>query len=144
MSATHLVGVDCSDCSDRALDYAIERARDSGADLLVAHVIEWSRYSFSTAAENEQRHKRREEELARARTEVIDPVVAKIREAGIEARGVIRHGHAAETLAKLAKDNDTASIIVGRAGSSRFKAQFFGSVASSLVQIADRPVTVVP
>ena len=144
MSAIHLVGVDCSECSDRALEYAIERARDSGAGLIVAYVIEWSRFSFSTAQENEQRHKRREEELARARSEVIDPIVARMAEAGIEAKGVIRHGHAAETLVKLARDNDAASIIVGRAGSSRFKAQFFGSVASSLVQIADRPVTVVP
>lgn len=144
MSAIHLVGVDCSECSVRALDYAIERARDSGAGLVVAHVIEWSPYTFSTPQENEQRHRRREEELARAESEVIEPVVSRITEAGVEARGKIRHGHAAETLAKLAAEQNAASIIVGRAGSSRLKAHIFGSVASSLVQIADRPVTVVP
>lgn len=144
MKPVYLVGVDCSDCASRALNYAMERARDSGGRMLVAHVIEWSPYTFSTPQENEERHKRREEELQRAREGIVDPIVQRMREAGIEADGLIRHGHAAETLAALAEENDATCIIIGRRGASRLKAKIFGSVASSLVQIADRPVSVVP
>jgi nucleotide-binding universal stress UspA family protein len=144
MTPVYLVGVDCSNCGSRALDYATERARSNGGKLLVAHVIEWSQYTFSTAAENEQRHKRREEELARALESIVDPIIKRLREGGVDAEGLVRHGHAAETLDRLARENDVTCLVVGRKGASRLKAQIFGSVASNLVQIADRPVTVVP
>lgn len=144
MTPVYLVGVDCSNCGGRALDYATERARFNKGKLLVAHVIEWSPYTFSTAEENEQRHKRREEELARAHESIVDPIVARLREEGLDVEGLVRHGHAAETLDRLAREHDVTCLVVGRRGSSRLKAQIFGSVASNLVQIADRPVTVVP
>jgi len=144
MSLVFLVGVDCSSCGSRALDYAAERASVKGAKLLVAHVIEWSPYSFSTPQENEERHKRKEEEIERARAEILDPIVSKYKQKGINVEGVIRHGHVADTLMAIAEEHQVTNIIVGRQGSSRLKAQIFGSVASTLAQIADRPVTVVP
>ncbi|NIP17584.1 MAG: universal stress protein [Xanthomonadales bacterium] len=144
MSLVFLVGVDCSDCSSRALEYAAERARVKDARLLVAHVIEWSPFQFSTPQENEERHRRREEELQRAHEEIVDPIVAELREQGVDAEGVVRHGHAADTLDDLAHEFEATNIIIGRQGSSRLRAKLFGSVASTLVQIADRPVTVVP
>lgn len=144
MNPTYLVGVDCSSCSNRALDYARKRVLATGGKLLVAHVIEWSRFTFSTPQENEERHKRREEELSRAQEQIIDPILAELAEAGVEAEGLLRHGHAAQTLADLAREHDVTSVVIGRKGASRLKAQLFGSVASHLVQVADRPVTVVP
>jgi nucleotide-binding universal stress UspA family protein len=144
MSKVLLVGIDCSDCSERALDYAAEWAGSAKLPLFVAHVIEWSPYSFNTAQENEERHKRREAELERAHQEIVDPVVGRLRERGIDAQGVIRHGHPAETLSDVATELGVTNIIVGKTGSSRIRAQFFGSVANSLVQISKQPVTVVP
>lgn len=144
MGAVYLVGIDGSNCSSRALDYARERTSDSDGKLIVAYVIEWSPFSFSTVEENAERHKRREEEIARATSEVLDPVVSGLRADGIEAEGLVRHGNPADTLARLGRKLDATCIIVGRKGSSVFKAKIFGSVAGSLVQIADRPVTVVP
>lgn len=144
MSKVLLVGIDCSDCSERALEYAAEWAESAKLQLIVAHVIEWSPYSFNTPQENEERHKRREAELDRAHKEVVDPVVEKLRERGVNARGVIRHGHPAETLCEVASEFGVTNIIVGKTGSSRIRAQLFGSVANSLVQISKQPVTVVP
>lgn len=139
-----LVGIDCSECSQRALDYAADWARAKEARIVVVHVIEWSPYSFNTPMENEVRHKRREDELERAHTEIVDPVVRKLKEQGIEAEGLIRHGHAAETLNQLAKEVGATNIVIGRKGMSRIKTHLFGSVPSMLVQIAEQPVTVVP
>ena len=58
--------------------------------------------------------------------------------------GLVKHGHVVDTLLAIAKDFEVTNIVVGRHGSSRLRAHLFGSVASTLVQIADRPVTVVP
>lgn len=144
MNAVYLVGIDGSNCSSRALDYARERARHTGGKIVVAYVIEWSPYSFNTVEENAERHKRREEELSRARAEIIGPVVSALQAEGLDAEGVVRHGHPADTLARLGKELDATCIIVGRKGSSPLKAKIFGSVAGSLVQVADRTVSVVP
>jgi len=144
MSGTILVGVDGSEDSQRALAFASERAKASGQQIIVAYIIEWSPYSFNTPQENEQRHRRREEELHQAEDSVIKPTLASLSNAGLNAKGVVRHGHAAKTLAQLAKNHQADMIVVGRRGMSGLKAMLFGSVAGSLVQIAEVPVTVVP
>ena len=144
MAEVMLVGIDCSDCADRALDYAAQWAQSTGMELIVAHVIEWSPYSFNTPQENEQRHKRREAELDRAHAEIVDPVVKRLAEKGGQARGVIRHGHPVETVCEVAQEYGATKLAVGKTGSWRLRAQLFGSVANSLVQISEVPVTVVP
>jgi nucleotide-binding universal stress UspA family protein len=144
MSSVLMVAVDCSECGARAIDYAVRHAKESNARLYVAHVIEWSRFTFSTAMENAERHKRREEELHRAHSEIIDPVVNRLKAEGLDAEGLVRHGHVAETLNDLAKANGVSNIILGRQGTSKLKAHVFGSVGSRLVQSADCAVTVVP
>ena len=144
MSQLYLVGVDCSECGNRALEYTSQKAENDGSRILVAHGIEWSPYSFNTVEENAVRHKRREAELDRAQKEVIDPIVARLREKGIEAEGVVRHGPIAKPLKALADEHQANTIVVGRQGASNLVAQLFGSVSGTLIQIADQPVTVVP
>jgi len=144
MSAVLMVGIDCSECGDRAIEYAIDYAKRSGAKVFVSHIIEWSPFSFSTVEENFERHKRREEELKRAYSEVIDPVISRLKDEGLSAEGLVRHGNVAETLHELAMENGATNIILGRQGKSKLKAHVFGSVGSHLVQMAKCPVTVVP
>ncbi len=144
MSQVLLVGVDGSECSHRSLDYAIDLAKSSGAAMVVLHVIEWSPYSFNTPSENEERHKRREEEIARAQSEIVQPVVQRLTDEGVESKGMVRHGHAAQSLKDVADELGATTIVIGRTGSSKIKAQLFGSVAGTLVQISNQPVTVVP
>lgn len=144
MTSVLMVGVDCSDCSERAVEYAAERARESNSRLYVAHVIEWSQFSFSTVEENFERHKRREEELQRAHTEVIDPIVNRLKAEGLNVEGLVRHGHVADTINALAVENGVTNIVLGRQGTTMLKAHVFGSVGSRLVQVADCAVTVVP
>jgi nucleotide-binding universal stress UspA family protein len=144
MSSVLMVAVDCSECGDRAIEYAAEQARKSGARLYVAHVIEWSQFSFSTVQENAERHKRREEELHRAFAEIIDPIVNQLKSEGLDVEGLVRHGHVADTLQVLAKEKGVTNIILGRQGTSKLKMHVFGSVGSRLVQSAECAVTVVP
>jgi nucleotide-binding universal stress UspA family protein len=144
MANVILLGVDGSPCSERAAEMAAAHSQATGAKLLVAHVIEWSPYTFNTPQENEERHKRRDEEIARAEAHIVRPMVDRLRGAKAQAEGLVRHGHAAEVLSMLAREHDAKQIYIGRIGQSRLRELLFGSVAGSLVQISPVPVTVVP
>lgn len=139
-----LVGIDNSDCSRRALAFASARAKIMGARLVVTFVIEWSPYSFNTPEENEQRHKRREEEISVATSSVLEPALKMLKDSGIQAEGIVRHGNVADVLNGISAECNATQIVVGRIGSSGLKSLIFGSVTSKLVQIATVPVTVVP
>ncbi len=144
MTDTLLVGVDGSDGGARAAEFAARCAKDSDARLIVTYVIEWSPFTFNTPEENEVRHKRREEEISRAETDVLAPLVASLKKAGAKAEGVVRHGNPAEVLSGLAGEYKAGQIFIGRRGLSKLQALLFGSVAGSLVQISPVPVTVIP
>ena len=144
MSNVLLVGVDGSEEGARAVAFAADRAKESNARLIVAYVIEWSPYTFNTPQENEERHKRREEEISRAETQVVNPLVDSLKNGGIDAECVVRHGHAAEVLSQLASERKAGQIFIGRRGLSKLQSMLFGSVAGSLVQISPVPVTVIP
>lgn len=139
-----VAGIDTSQASGRALGYALTEAGDSGGEVVLAHVIPWSPFSFQTPSENEHRHRERERELAAAQEQVIDPALARAAEAGVPTRAVVRHGNPAETLLDIVREEQAVAIIVGRSGDSGLRAAIFGSVASRLAHESTVPVTVVP
>ena len=144
MTDVLLAGVDGSDDGKRAAEFAASRAKAAKARLVVAYVIEWSPYTFNTPEENEERHKRREQEISLAQSSVLDPALKKLKSEGIDAKGIVRHGNVADVLNGLAIENNAVQIVVGRIGTSGLKSLIFGSVTSKLVQVAAMPVTVVP
>ncbi len=144
MSDLYLVAYDGSDASMRAVEFAASAAKGAGKSLLVAHVLEWSPYTFLTPNELEERHKRRKEELERAETALIKPLLEKLTANGAKADSVIKYGHVTDTLCKIATDNNADQIFIGRTGHSSLSARLFGSVAGSLSQIAPVPCTIVP
>lgn len=144
MSQSIVVGYDGSESATRALDFAVARAKADGAELIVAHVLEWSPYSFLTPNELEERHKRRKEELERAEKHVLAPVLERLEGSGIKVSTALRYGRTADTLCSIAKENDAKQIIVGRVGEGGLTARLFGAVAGSVAQVAPVPVTIVP
>jgi len=144
MSSKIVVGYDDSEAARRALDFAVKRAKAEGCGLIVAHVLEWSPYSFLTPEEIEERHKRRTMELERAEAAVLGPVVKILEGSGVSVETALKFGHVADTLCKIAKDAGAAQIIVARTGETGIATRLFGSVAGSLAQSAPVPVTIVP
>ena len=144
MSGNIVVGYDGSEASDRALDFAVARAKTEGGSVTVAHVLEWSPYSFLTPTELEERHKRRGEELTRAKEAVIDPAVARLADSGVQVDTSIKYGHIANTLADICSETGASQIVIGRDGETSLGARVFGSVASTLAQAAPVPCTIVP
>ncbi len=139
-----LVAYDDDDGSRRALDFAIERAKALGAPVHLVHVLQWSPYSFLTQEELAERHKRRNEEVARAESKVVAPALARLRDAGVATEAAIRYGNPAEIICEIAEAKGVGQIVVGRRGGSKLSERLFGGVASALVQAAPVPVTVVP
>lgn len=144
MSEKFAVGFDGSDAAKRALEFAIGRAKAQGGSVVLIHVLEWSPYSFLTPNELEERHKRRTEELERAETAVMKPVLDGLGDSGVAIETVIKYGHIADTLGDVAAANNATQIVIGRNGHSSIGSRVFGSVAGSLVQTSPVPCTIVP
>lgn len=144
MTETIVVGYDGSDSANRALEFAAARAKSQGASVTIAHVLEWSPYTFLTPQELEERHARRTDELKRAESTVVAPVMEKLTAQGIKATADIKYGHIADTICKIAKDANANQVVIGRTGHSALASRLFGSVAGTLAQASPVPVTIVP
>ncbi len=144
MTATVIVGIDGSQPSKRAVAYAIGLAEAQEVNLVVAHVIPWSPYSFNTPSENEERAEKKKQEIAAASAQIVDPAVEAAAESACDVTPVVRHGDPVDTLLELARDFAATAIIVGRTGDSRVKRALFGTIPGHLVHESTIPVTVVP
>lgn len=144
-NTTIVVGLDGSDAGARALAFAKAQAKEIGdCTIALCYVIEWSPFSFQTAEENDQRHKRREEELQLAHERVLDPAVAQATGEGFEVVGIVLHGDAADILDDTAKKHGASQIVVGRVGARGLKQRVFGGVTGRLAASASVPVTIIP
>lgn len=143
MAETLIVGYDGTASAKRAVQHATAQVKASGGTIHLVHVLEWSHYSFLTPEELSERHKRREEELARAKA-IVQPVVDDLKGKGVNASCEVRHGHAGELLCEIAEDKKARQIVIGRTGSTSIAARLMGSLALTLVQASPVPVTVVP
>ncbi|MCB2129191.1 MAG: universal stress protein [Rhodobacteraceae bacterium] len=144
MANIFVAAYDGSPSGRRAVDYAITQAKAAKASVVVAHVLEWSPYSFLTPQEIEERHKRRGQELSRAETAVIAPLMKDLAEGGVSVSSEIKYGHVAETICEIATQKGASQIFIGRTGQSTVVERLFGSVAGTLAQIAPVPCTIVP
>jgi len=144
MTDTLLIGCDGSDSAKRALELAATQAKVSHAKVIVAHIIEWSPYTFLTQEEIAERHKRRQEEMTRAEAHITAPIVATLTQQGIQAEGIIQYGNIAKSLCAISKDKQVKQIFIGRTGEDSISDRLFGTVSNTLAQVSPVPVTVVP
>ncbi len=139
-----LVGIDGSESSKRAIEFACRLADESGSKLHIVHVIPWSPYSFTSPAENEYRSANKAKEIAAAEEQIMQPALAIAEDFVVVPTSNVVHGSPADQLVLIAKRKSTSQIIVGRTGDSRIKQVLFGSTPVRLIQMSKTPVTVVP
>ncbi len=144
MNDIYVVAYDGSEGAKRAAEFAAERARLSNAQLHVVHVLEWSAYSFLTADELAERHKRRNEELTRAETHILTPIVDQLNASGVTATSEVRYGNVAKVLNEIAVEKNARLIYIAKSGDSSLTSLILGNVPSKLIQIATVPVAVIP
>jgi nucleotide-binding universal stress UspA family protein len=135
-----MVGVDRSDGSRRALEWTARLATATGAHVLAAHVLTYSREFIHDVMPETMRTWRRELEDD-LRTKWVRPLVA----AGVEHRAVLVEGDSpATTLLELADAEHADVLIVGAKGHGSFANRVLGGVTYQVTHRARQPVVVVP
>jgi nucleotide-binding universal stress UspA family protein len=139
MVKTIVVGFDGSPGSERALAAAKQLAQPpDGTRIALVHVVEWvgGKGGVYPLAIDEDRID------TEMKTKVED-----LRAEGVEAEYLIEHvalGGPAKIIAEAAQRLDADLIVVGKRGHSPIADLLTGSVPSRLIDVAQRPVLVVP
>ena len=140
-----LCGIDFSDCSLRALEYALSLAQETDAVLTLAHVFEtdasmppdW-RTSFQPAAVREALVA-----LERERCLRLAHVAPANATGSCTIETVMACGPSARELLRLANERDADVIVLGVRGRNAADLLLFGSTANRVVRRAVCPVLVV-
>jgi universal stress protein A len=134
-----LVPIDFSDCSKKALQYAVPFARQFSASITLIHVVQVNRFTGTDFGAVDLplleagAVKSAEEQLASmARTDVPVP-----------AATVVRSGHPVQEIVDAAGSLEADVIIISTHGRTGLKHVFLGSVAENIVRYAPCPVLVV-
>ena len=131
------VGVDNSNASATALDWAADEAHFQGAELIIIHA--WQRTGRADLGEQSLRSIDRDRDAAKRLLD--DAVVHCTARLGRAVSSELVDGSPAAALAAASVSVDL--IAVGSRGSSGYKTMVFGSVARFVLENADCPVAVV-
>jgi nucleotide-binding universal stress UspA family protein len=133
-----LAAVDGSEASDRALDKALELAEVTGAKL-TALAVEGPLPAYAATVGEV-------EEVRREKDAFFEGLLAATREraevAGVELDLVLRAGHAAELIGRVAAEMDADLIVLGHRGHF-VRDHLLGSTADRVSEHATCPVMIV-
>lgn len=121
-----------------ATQMARELVRDSADHVVVLYVREFSVLRIGRMVADHG---------GAAGQHAVDGIVARLREAGVHASGLVREadaGHVARTILDAAHDVDARMIILGAGRQAHLPGFLLGSVASRVLHLATLPVVVVP
>jgi nucleotide-binding universal stress UspA family protein len=136
-----LVPIDFSDCSRKALQYAIPLAKEHKAAITLAYIIPnidagFGEYgAFDAAAITKEMRDNADRELARFVVDEVRGVVA--------ADTIVRVGSPSAEIVNLAKSMLADIIVISTHGRGGLKHVLLGSVAERVVRHAPCPVLVV-
>ena len=133
-----IVGVDGSESSLRAVDWAADEASRSGVGLRIVHASLWERYetAVSSADPESLSEQALAEDIAASAAER-----ARLRAPGVEIRAEVLPEDAVSAL--LDKEHEATALVVGSRGRGAVAALLLGSVSLKVAARAHCPVFVV-
>jgi nucleotide-binding universal stress UspA family protein len=131
-----VVGVDGSGCADCALARAIELGNELGEEILVT-------YGYEPGGPGEE-HAAHRAAVRQMGERVTEQALKRVEEAGAKGTVALIPERPVDALIAMGDEHDARMIIVGSYGEHPIKGAVLGSTPSKLVQLADRPVLVVP
>lgn len=148
-----LVGIDFSSHSESALVAAQEVAKQSGAQVVAVHALNWSRiwgdgpgYDLSAISIDEGL----KAAMKKAQNQLDEWVVQKSEEVGVlsshkgvSAKARVELGHPPGVMEKIAEEEQADLIIVASQGLSAVPRAILGSVTTQVIKQAKCPVLVV-
>jgi nucleotide-binding universal stress UspA family protein len=126
--------------NEKAFEFALAQAREFGAKLLLLHAYDTllvassensgiRYYDYAAAARAEKRH--------------LEPLAARVREAGVQCEAVVRPGMAADQILAYAREREIDRIVMGTHSPGPIGKLLVGSVAEAVLRSAKEPVYIV-
>jgi nucleotide-binding universal stress UspA family protein len=133
---------DFSPASRRAFAKAVALAKENRAQLLVAHVLA-PIMPTADGYVSPQIYAQMEAAGRRYAQKHVEALVARAKQAGVKARGLLLEGVAADRIVRAARGQHADLIVMGTHGRTGFARFVLGSVASRVVSHASVPVLTV-
>ncbi|HEX6294430.1 MAG TPA: universal stress protein [Nitrososphaeraceae archaeon] len=135
-----LVGIDGSEPSQKALEYASNLATKNNSFLYIVHVIE----EFGGSMRAWEQRDSYVKELRSHSYELLKENESKAKELGVTKTFIIgEEGDAAEKILLVAKNKEVDTIVIGSRGLSTAKEFLLGSVSQKITHHAKCPVIIV-
>ena len=138
-----LYATDYSKASGRALDEAVNLARQNRAELLVVHVVEPIPYAAGEEFGGAELYLRLEDATKRESQTTMDKLIRRLRRSKVKAKSLLLRGSAYDQIVKTAKSKRADMVVIGTHGRTGLSKLFMGSVAAKVVSTATCPVVTV-
>ena len=139
-----LHATDFSKASARALDEAVNLAKQNHAELLVVHVIEpVGQYAAGEDFGGAELYMKIEEAAEQDAQRSMQKLMLKLKQARVNAKSLLLKGLAHEQIVKAARSRKANMIVIGTHGRTGLSKLFMGSVAGKVVSLASCPVVTV-
>ena len=136
-----LVPIDFSDCSKKALQYAVPFAKEFGATITLLHVVHFNYVGGPEVGTLD--FPLIEGDLRKSAEQELAELAAKEVQLQTVAGTLVRFGPAVVEIVGAAKDLESDLIIISTHGRTRLNHVFMGSVAENVIRLAPCPVLVV-
>jgi nucleotide-binding universal stress UspA family protein len=133
-----VVGVDGSENANRALLWAIDRARETDAEIVAVYAIDLPPYLLTgfrppmTAFDEEWR--------TGLKNQFEDDWLRPLKESGVPYHALIGDGDAAAAINQAADEQDATMVVLGRRGLGGFAGLLLGSVSDKVAHHSRKPV----
>ncbi len=132
-----MVATGGSPWSTRAVEYAVNLAKELGAQLLVLHVVTSPSFISELLASVPF-----DRELEEKGKEILDRALALARERGIEAKAILKKGSVAENIVIGAAEEGVDLLVLGSRGEKGIVRGGLGAIASRVAASAPCPVLI--
>ncbi len=135
---------DFSRASGRALDEAIELAKQNRAELLLLHVMApVTPYLAEDSYVSPALYTQMEESAKHEAEAAMSALIKKAKKARLDAKSLLLKGVPHEQIVRVAKNRRAHLIVIGTHGRTGISKFFMGSVAGRVVAMAHCPVLTV-
>jgi nucleotide-binding universal stress UspA family protein len=143
--STILVGIDGSESSIDAANYAIEMAKKDGAQVIALTVNRIPLSSYGLATPQDEVKQSKENEEMQEFKEWLDKVSQNAKQNSVQLKKEIINSQMSVEAAvvEYAESEGVDLIVIGTRGNSGIKNMLLGSIASGIVKYATCPVMVV-
>lgn len=146
MSNKILVPTDGSERAEKAADYAIGLAKNSGASLIFLYVLDEAApaYAFEIESGVTPDVVELSDRMKEAASGFVDRLKERADAAGVTAEALVETGHPWKEILAVAERSGADHIVMSSHGRRALAAAVIGSVTVNVLHAARVPVTIVP